>query len=144
MRGKIAAVLIVPLLAVALALGLGRVPGVDLLALKAGDVQRRLLADPERADRRIVLIEVDQASLDHFERDNIAYPWPRSLYNPLLEYCARGGATAVLFDVLFNNLSPWGRRRTRSLRRESAGTATCFWRQLPRARRPPPVRLTRA
>lgn len=108
MRGRIAAVLILPLLAVALAHGLGRIPGVDLLALKAGDVQRRLLADPERADRRIVLVEVDQASLDHFERDNIAYPWPRSLYNPLLEHCARGGAAAVLFDVLFNNLSPWG------------------------------------
>ncbi len=108
MRGKLLAVLIVPLLAVALALVLGRIPGVDLLALKAGDVQRRLLADPRRADRRVVLIEVDQASLDRFESDNIAYPWPRSLYNPLLEHCARGGAKAVLFDVLFNNLSPWG------------------------------------
>ncbi len=108
MRGKIVAGLIVPLLAVALALALGGIPGVDLLALKAGDVQRRLLADPRRADRRIVVIEVDQASLDHFERDNIAYPWPRSLYNPLLEYCARGGAAAVIFDILFNNLSPWG------------------------------------
>ena len=108
MRAKLILGLIVPLLAVALALGLGRLPGVDLLALKAGDVQRRLLADPERADRRIVWIDVDQASLDHFERDNVAYPWPRSLYNPLLEHCARGGAAAVLFDVLFNNLSPWG------------------------------------
>jgi len=108
MRGKFVAVMIVALLAVAIARGLGRIPGVDLLALKAGDVQRRLLADPERADRRIVVIEVDQASLDHFERDNIAYPWPRSLYNPLLQHCARGGAAAVLFDVLFNNLSPWG------------------------------------
>jgi adenylate cyclase len=108
MRGKLLAALIVPLLAVALALGLGRVPGVDLLALKAGDVQRRLLADPSRADKRIVWIDVDQASLDFFERDNIAYPWPRSLYNPLLEHCARGGAAAVLFDVLFTNLSPWG------------------------------------
>ena len=108
MRGKLVACLIVPLLAVAFALGLGRIPGFDLLALKAGDVQRRLLADPERADRRMVLIEIDQASLDHFERDNIAYPWPRSLYNPLLEHCARGGAAAVIFDVLFNNLSPWG------------------------------------
>ncbi|MHB8835405.1 MAG: CHASE2 domain-containing protein [Candidatus Methylomirabilia bacterium] len=108
MRGKLLAVLIVPLLAVACAIVFGRVPGVDLLALKAGDVQRRLLADPLRADRRIVLVEVDQASLDHFERDNIAYPWPRSLYNPLLDYCAGGGAAAVLFDILFTNLSPWG------------------------------------
>ena len=108
MRGRIVAVLIVPLIAVALAFGAARIPGVDLLALKAGDVQRRLLADPARADRRIVWIDIDQASLDHFERDNIAYPWPRSLYNPLLEYCARGGAAAVIFDVLFNNLSPWG------------------------------------
>jgi len=108
MRGRFLAVLIVPLLAVALALGLGMIPGVDLLALKLGDVQRRLLADPKRADKRIVVIEVDQASLDHFEQDNIPYPWPRSLYNPLLEHCARGGAAAVMFDVLFNNLSPWG------------------------------------
>jgi adenylate cyclase len=108
MRGRLVAVLLLPLVAVALAFGFGRVPGFDLLALKTGDVQRRLLADPQRADKRIVLVEIDQASLDHFERDNIAYPWPRSLYNPLLEHCARGGATAVLFDVLFNNHSPWG------------------------------------
>jgi len=108
MRGKLVALLLLPLLAVALALASARIPGVELLALKAGDVQRRLLADPAHADRRIVLVEVDQGSLDHFERDTIAYPWPRSLYNPLLEYCARGGAAAVLFDILFNNHSPWG------------------------------------
>ena len=28
----------------------------------------------------------------YFEKDNIPFPWPRSLYNPLLEHCARGGA----------------------------------------------------
>ncbi len=108
MRGRLVALLLVPLVAVALAQGLGRLPGIELLALKAGDVQRRLFSDPAHADRRIVLVEVDQASIDHFERDNIAFPWPRSLYNPLLEYCARGGAAAVIFDVLFNNLTPWG------------------------------------
>jgi adenylate cyclase len=91
MRKRFAALLLVPLAAVAAALGLGALPGIDLLSLKSGDVLRRLLADPGHADRRIVLVEVDQASLDHFERDNIPFPWPRSLYNPLLEHCARGG-----------------------------------------------------
>src|SRR5512134_3496047 len=108
MRARLAALLLVPLLALAAAAALGALPGLELLSLKAGDVVRRLLADPRRADRRIVLVEVDQRSLDHFERDNIPFPWPRSLYNPLLEHCARGGAEAVLFDVLFNNRSPWG------------------------------------
>jgi adenylate cyclase len=108
MRARLAALALVPLAAAALAAGAARLPGVDLLALKSGDALRRALADPGRADRRIVLVEVDQASLDHFERDNIPFPWPRSLYDPLLAHCANGGAKAVLFDVLFNNRSPWG------------------------------------
>jgi adenylate cyclase len=108
MRARIVALLLVPLLALAAVLALSRLPAAEIFALKTSDLQFRLFADPRRHDPRIVLVEVDQASLDHFDRDNISFPWPRSLYNPLVEYCVRGGAKAVLFDVLFNNSSPYG------------------------------------
>ncbi|HWR98905.1 MAG TPA: adenylate/guanylate cyclase domain-containing protein [Candidatus Methanoperedens sp.] len=107
MRAKITATALVAVCSLLAALALARVPAFERFVLKAGDLQRSLFADGH-ADRRIVLVEVDQASLDHFERDNIPFPWPRSLYDPLLEHCARGGARAVLFDVLFNNRTPWG------------------------------------
>ena len=108
MRARLAATAAVALGALLAALALAKVPALERFVLKAGDLQRSLLADPARAERRIVLVAVDQASIDHFERDNIPFPWPRSLYKPLLEHCARGGAAAVLFDVLFNNRTPWG------------------------------------
>ena len=88
--------------------GLHLFPGFPSIALSTVDFQFRLFADRSATDKRIVLIEVDQESLDHFEKDNIPFPWPRSIYNPLIEYCVEGGAKAVVFDILFNNTSPYG------------------------------------
>ncbi len=107
-RGKLLTSVVAPLLALGVTLLFRLTPAGEIFALKAGDLQRQLFADRMGADPRIVLVEVDQTSLDHFERDNIAFPWPRSLYNPLIGYCIKGGARAVLFDILFNNLSPYG------------------------------------
>jgi adenylate cyclase len=76
--------------------------------LKTLDIQFSIAANPKTADPRIVMIYVDQASIDHFDKDNISFPWPRSLYNPLIEYCFAGGAKAIMFDILFNNISPYG------------------------------------
>ena len=76
--------------------------------LKTLDLQFAIAANPKKADPRIIMIDVDQASIDHFEKDNISFPWPRSLYNPLIEYCSAGGAKAIMFDILFNNISPYG------------------------------------
>ncbi|MBF0635122.1 MAG: adenylate/guanylate cyclase domain-containing protein [Nitrospinae bacterium] len=76
--------------------------------LKTLDIQFAIAANPKKADPRIIMIDVDQASIDHFEKDNISFPWPRSLYNPLIEYCKAGGAKAIMFDILFNDISPYG------------------------------------
>ncbi len=101
-------VAVVAALSVAASVALERVPLVHALALKSLDLQFRLRADPRAADPRVILIEVDQASLDHFERDSIPFPWPRSLYNAIVEYGTQGGARAILFDILFNNTSTYG------------------------------------
>jgi len=96
------------IIVVLLTLLAGDIPLIRNFGLKSLDRQFHRHADPAAASRKIVLVEVDQASLDHFEQDNIAFPWPRSLYNPIIRYATGAGAKAVLFDILFNNISPYG------------------------------------
>jgi adenylate cyclase len=78
------------------------------IRLAALNLQHRLHRDPAFRDPRILIVAVDQRSLDYFDRDNIPFPWPRTLYKPLVEYATMGGAKAILFDVLFNNQSRFG------------------------------------
>lgn len=108
MYRKIIAATLISLASLGAAFVLQLSPPVKLFSLKGGDLQFKLFAQSGQADPRIVLITVDQASLDHFEKDNIPFPWPRSLYNPIIEYCTQGGAKALIFDILYNNNSPYG------------------------------------
>ena len=108
MYRKIIAIMLISLAALSLAWVLQLYAPIKIFALKGDDLQFKLFAKPERADPRIILINVDQSSLDHFEKDNIPFPWPRSLYNPIIEYSTSGGAKAVIFDILYNNDSPYG------------------------------------
>jgi adenylate cyclase len=78
------------------------------IRLAALNLQHRLHRDPTFRDPRILIVAVDQRSLDYFDRDNIPFPWPRTLYKPLVEYATMGGAKAILFDLLFNNQSHFG------------------------------------
>jgi len=82
---------------------LGRV-----LELKTLDWRFSRLAVPARRDPRIVLVAVNQASLDYFEKQNLYWPWPRSMYGALLGFLKKGGARVVVFDELFSNPSPYG------------------------------------
>ena len=99
---KAAAALLIAFTAAAASFGATRftAPG-RLFTLKGTDLLTRLLADPARADDRIAIVEVDQASLDYFEEEGVPFPWPRSLYNALIEYCNAGGAKALIFDTAF-------------------------------------------
>ncbi len=67
----------------------------------------RLLPLPA-ASEQIVIIAIAQADLDFFKEQGVGWPWPRELYVPLLEFCARGGAKAVVFDLLFTEPSVYG------------------------------------
>lgn len=59
-------------------------------------------------DPKIVLVMIDQTSLEHFARkEKIFWPWPRSLYNPLLFFLKKAGAKAVAFDLLFTESSTY-------------------------------------
>ena len=76
--------------------------------LKTLDWRFRHLSRPEKRDPRIVLVAVDQPSLDQFEKDGVYWPWPRSMYDPILAFLKKGGARTVVFDILFSSPSPYG------------------------------------
>lgn len=101
LAGLLAAVGVLVLLARPTTLG-------QVLELKTLDWRFRALAEPARHDPDIVLVAVDQPSLDALEAQDVYWPWPRSLYVPLLSFLKRGGAKVVVFDALFSNPSPYG------------------------------------
>jgi adenylate cyclase len=111
------------------------------------DWRFRHFSDPARRDPRIVLVMLDQASLDHFEKDGVYWPWPRSLYGAALEYFKAAGAKAVVFDLLFTSPSPYGVSEDREFGRalKKAGMAVLAMetgaREDPMRATPPPERF---
>ncbi len=79
--------------------------GVELKTL---DWRFRHLSMAERHDKRIVLVMVDQGSLDYYEDQGMYWPWPRGIYEGVLRFLKAGGAKVVVFDMLFTNPSPTG------------------------------------
>jgi adenylate cyclase len=56
----------------------------------------------------VVVVTVDQPDLDFFKDQGVTWPWPRQLYAPLVDFCHRAGAKAVIFDILFTEASSYG------------------------------------
>jgi adenylate cyclase len=108
MPTRIAIALVIALVATVAAFLVSLIPAAESASLRGLDLLHAVAADPDDADPRIVMVEVDQASLNHFADDDIPFPWPRSLYNPVVAYAAAGGAKGVLFDILFTGETPFG------------------------------------
>lgn len=68
----------------------------------------KLLAKPSPATREIKLILIDQYSLDWASSQlALSWPWPREVYGPLLDFCRRGGAKVIAFDMLYTEPSSY-------------------------------------
>lgn len=88
-------------------------------------------AAPGPATSRIKLILLDQNSLDWGARENgLSWPWPREIYGPVIDFCARSGAKAVIFDVIYSEPSVYGASDDallgESIRRAPAFVGTLF------------------
>jgi len=75
---------------------------------KSWDWRLRTFSDPGRASPEIVILLVDQQSLDFYEQDGLSWPWPRQLYAAAVQFCHAGSARAIVFDVLFSENSVYG------------------------------------
>jgi adenylate cyclase len=76
-------------------------------SLKTTDLMFRLVPLPAAAPD-IAVIAIDQADLDFFKEQGVGWPWPRELYGPIIAFCHRGGARAIIFDMLYTEPSVYG------------------------------------
>ena len=70
---------------------------LDIDELKTLDHRYYRYADPAKAGKDIVLVAVDEASLEAFGR----WPWPRDRHGYVVHYLKEAGAKAIVFDILF-------------------------------------------
>jgi adenylate cyclase len=78
----------------------------QFLENKTYDLRIRLLARFSRPSDEIIVILINQDSLDWAQRERgWSWPWPRKAYGELLEYMKMGGAKSVAFDIIFSEPS---------------------------------------
>jgi adenylate cyclase len=71
------------------------------LEVKTLDWRFRMLHDRARADTNIVIVDVDEVSLDLLRRSVGRFPWPRDVWAMVVRYLSAGGARVVAFDFAF-------------------------------------------
>nr|HOP40986.1 adenylate/guanylate cyclase domain-containing protein [Geobacteraceae bacterium] len=62
--------------------------------------------NPPKASGDVVIVRVDQQSIDALSDQFITWPWPRQIYAPIFEYLSQ--ADAVFFDILTTEPSSYG------------------------------------
>jgi adenylate cyclase len=107
-RGKILLGALIGGLAWALVLLLYYGNLLESYELKTYDQLCRMKALGSFAPEEVVLVVVDQDSVEAAQREGINWPWPRQMYAPILQFCTSSGARTVAFDILFTEPSSYG------------------------------------
>lgn len=71
------------------------------LEAKSLDARFKYSQQNTKANPEVVVLLIDEASLQSMEPLVGRWPWPRSLYGELLDFLTQAGAKGVLFDILF-------------------------------------------
>jgi adenylate cyclase len=103
-RSKLARIALISLASLLLS-ALTLTPLFSTFELKAYDLLSRL-CNPDKGHQDIVIVQVDQTSLDSLAAEGVTWPWPRQVYAPLFERLAR--ADAVFVDIIFSEPSSYG------------------------------------
>lgn len=91
--------LVVAVLALADTFGPGWLTELDRLG---DDALIRLHAQSRSAPDDIVMIDIDQHSLEQMQATAGSWPWPRSVHAELIDGLARQQPAAIALDILFN------------------------------------------
>lgn len=89
------------LLSFALISGLFLNGNLAKLEWQVDDLKSQLLRSDTHADKSIIILLVDEASIATLEPVVGRWPWPRSIWADVLEFLSMGGAQGVAFDILF-------------------------------------------
>ncbi len=76
---------------------------LSTLEYRYGDLLLRQHAAQQQPDPDIVIVDIDERSLDQMAPLAGRYPWPRAVFAELLEGMARQQPAAVVFDILFSD-----------------------------------------
>jgi len=83
--------------------------GLQAIEAVTGRWRAATFAAGPQADEPIVLIAVDQASLDWARDENaLSWPWPRAAYALVVDFCQRAKVRSLSFDLLFTEPSLYG------------------------------------
>ena len=74
---------------------------VKAIEAKTLDYRFRHFPISQEADTSIVLVAIDNSSLDYFQAHGISWPWPRTFYAHITDYFTASNAKSVLYDLLF-------------------------------------------
>jgi adenylate cyclase len=82
----------------------GRVGLTRIIDQRAGDGLLALNAGRRAASDRVIIVDIDQRSLELMNEQAGSWPWPRSVHGELIDQIAAQAPRAMAFDILFNEL----------------------------------------
>ncbi len=95
------ALLLTAIVIVLLGLLIERVGFIKDIESRTLDYRFKTFTRAEEADEDVVMLVIDDSSLEFFMSVGLSWPWPRDTYANILNYFDSVGAKAVLFDLLF-------------------------------------------
>lgn len=75
---------------------------LDRVEFAIDDVLLRGKAATHAADDSVVLIDIDQKSLENMNETAGSFPWPRAIHAELIDHIAAQHPRAIVFDLFFN------------------------------------------
>ncbi len=76
---------------------------LSALEHRAQDALVRRHALARAPDPEVILVAIDERSLEAMAGEFGRYPWPRSVHAQVMEQLARHGARAIVFDIMFTD-----------------------------------------
>src|SRR5215470_20316404 len=86
---------------VLLALGLSYTRAGKWLEDGTFDVRARWTAQRGKADPRVVIVDVDNASYSVLQEKLGRWPWPRTVWTEVIRYVSKGQPSAIAVDIVF-------------------------------------------
>ena len=74
---------------------------ITTIERKTQDFRFRIASSGHTIDEDIVIITVDEESLQFYREDLGTWPWPREIFGALVEYLRSGDARVIVFDMIF-------------------------------------------
>jgi adenylate cyclase len=99
--GKLAISFAIGVGAAVVAVGLARTDFIENIELVTYDWRMRLTARPSAPSDDIVLVSIDDDSVQRMASIAGRWPWPRMIHGYVLDYLSRAPAKVIVYDVLF-------------------------------------------